>query len=76
MNDCPAIVIVPERTVVPVLAATLYATVPDPFPLAPDVTVIHGTPLTAVHAQPGVVPTATVLLLAPEPRVALAGVIV
>lgn len=76
MNVCPAIVIEPERTVVPVLAATLYLAVPEPLPLAPDVIVIQGTPLTAVHAHPGVVPTAIEPVLAPAATVAFAGVIV
>ena len=38
-------------------------TVPFPVPLAPDVTVIHDTLLTAVHAQP--LPAVTVTL--PDP---------
>jgi hypothetical protein len=48
----PAIVTVPEREAVPVLAAVLRLTVPLPEPEAPAVTVIHETLLTAVHAQP------------------------
>ena len=38
-------------------------TVPFPVPLAPDVTVIHDTLLTAVHAQP--LPAVTVTLADP-----------
>ncbi len=40
------------RPVVPVLAAALYATAPEPVPLAPDVTVSHDALLLAVHPQP------------------------
>ena len=46
----------------PVLAATLNLTVPSPVPLAPDVIVIHGSLLTAVHEQLAVVLTATLPL--------------
>jgi len=53
----PAIVIVPLRDVVPGFAVTSYETVPFPLPLAPAVTVIHATLLTAVHVHP--VPTET-----------------
>ena len=76
MNVWLAIVIDPERIVFPVLAATLYATVPGPVPLGTEVIVIHGTLLTAVHAQPDVVPTAMVPLPAVDPNVEFAGVIV
>jgi hypothetical protein len=38
-----------------VFEATVKLTVPGPLPLAPVVTVIHGTVLAAVHAQPPVV---------------------
>ena len=72
----PAIVSVPTRFVVPVWAATLNATVPDPVPAAPAVTVIHAALLTAVHTHPA--PALTVVL--PEPPAAgidrLAGEIV
>jgi hypothetical protein len=54
---------------VPVLAATANVTVPLPSPLAPAVTVIHDTPLTAVQLQPAVVVTVTVPLPAPWPTV-------
>ena len=43
----------------PVFAAMLRPTDPLPVPDAPDVTVIHGAPLDAVHAQAAVVVTAT-----------------
>jgi hypothetical protein len=47
----PATVSVPDRFG-PVAAATANVTVPDPLPLAPEVIVIHGCALEAVHAQP------------------------
>ena len=56
----PATVSVPVHGLVLVLAATEYATVPDPLPLAPEVIVIQETPLDAVHAQPERVVTDTV----------------
>ena len=59
----PAIVNVPVRPVVAVLAATLKFTVPLPDPLAPDVTVIQVALLTAVHPQP--VPAVTFVLPVP-----------
>jgi len=59
----PAIVSVPARLVVPVWAATLNATVPDPVPAAPAVTVIHAALLTAVHTHPA--PALTVVLPGP-----------
>ena len=63
VNVDPAIVSVPVRLVVPVLAALLNVTVPDPEPDAPALTVIHATLLTAVHEQP--VPAVIVLLPVP-----------
>jgi hypothetical protein len=54
---------VPVRAL-PVLAATLRPTEPFPLPDAPEVIVIHGTPLVAVHVQPAAVVTATVVVLA------------
>ena len=48
----PAMVAVPVRGVVTVLAATDRATVPLPLPLAPLVTVSHDAVLAAVQAQP------------------------
>jgi hypothetical protein len=61
---CPAIVSVPVRGVVEVLAATLYDTVPVPVPLLPLVTVIHVVLLlTPVHVQP--LPVVTVADRAP-----------
>ena len=60
VNVDPAIVSVPTRLVVLVLAAMLKVTVPDPEPDAPALTVIHAALLAAVHWQP--VPAVTVLL--------------
>jgi len=57
VNVRPAIVMVPDRAGPPV-DATVKFTVPFPFPLEPDVIVIHGCALVAVHAQPA--PAATV----------------
>jgi hypothetical protein len=62
VNICVAIVIVPARSM-PVFAATLKPTVPLPLPEAPDVTIIHDEPLTAVHAHAAVVVTVTVPVL-------------
>lgn len=50
MNVWPPAVIVPERGVDDVFAATVNDTVPLPEP--PPVTVIQPTPLVAVHEQP------------------------
>jgi len=61
VNVRPAIVSVPERPG-PFVEATVKLTVPLPFPLAPDVTVIHDWPLVAVHAQPAPDVTDTELL--------------
>jgi hypothetical protein len=58
-NTCPAIVSDPLREDVDVLVATLYVTCPFALPVAPDVTVIHGTPLDAVQAHPVALVTAT-----------------
>ena len=63
LKVAPAIVSVPERLVVAVLAATLKEVVPGPVPLAPPVTVIHAALLAAVHAHPA--PAVTVLLPVP-----------
>ena len=52
-------VTVPVRKA-PVLAATVYATLPFPVPVAPDVTVIHDALLLAVQIQPAAVVTPTV----------------
>jgi hypothetical protein len=66
VNVEPAMVSVPVRLVVPVLAATLNVTGPDPEPEAPEVTVIHVALLAAVHRQPA----ATVTVLLPVPPAA------
>ena len=62
---CSAIVTVPERAP-PVLAAMRNATDPLPLPCAPDVMVIHGALLFAVHVQPFNVDTATFAAPAPS----------
>src|SRR6187455_3746384 len=50
---CPAMVSVPVRGLILLLAAALNATVPLPLPLAPPVTVSHDVLLlTLVHAHP------------------------
>jgi hypothetical protein len=59
VNVWPAMVRVPVRDVVLVLAATLYPTVPLALPLAPEVIVIQLALLTAVHVHPVPALTAT-----------------
>ena len=54
----PAIVSVPVRAP-PVLASTVYLTVPLPVPLLPLVMVIQFAPVVAVHGQPDGVVTVT-----------------
>jgi len=61
----PAIVIVPVRLAPEVFAETEYPTIPFPLPLEPDVTVIQGTLLTAVHEQPEPATRVTLTVLAP-----------
>ena len=67
VNVWPAIVSVPERGDVSVLAATENCTVPLPVPDAPAVTVSHETLATAVHAHPAVVVTSTDPVVLPAP---------
>ena len=55
----PAIVTVPFRELLVLLAATLICTVPLPDPEPPDVTVIHDALLVAVQLHPLVAVTAT-----------------
>src|SRR5882672_4572781 len=62
LKDCPPIAIDPFRAVVPVLAATVYVTVPKPLPLMPELIVIHPAPLAALQVQPVVVVTVIVPL--------------
>jgi len=57
---CGPIVTVPVRAAVPVCAATVSVSVPELSPLALAGSVIHGTRLTPVHAQPASVSIATV----------------
>jgi hypothetical protein len=49
----------------PVFGSTLNRTEPFPLPLAPDVMLIHGALLVAVHVQPPVVDTCTFVSLSP-----------
>jgi hypothetical protein len=65
----PAIVNVPVRLVVAVLALAVNDTAPDPVPAAPELIVIHGALLTALQTHP--VPAVTVLLPVP-PAAAIA----
>jgi hypothetical protein len=67
VNVCPAIVTVPVLAFVG-LAATAKVTVPFPFPITPDVTVIHESLLTTFHVQPLAAATLTV---GPTPPAAL-----
>ena len=70
----PPMVSVPERDP-PVVAAAVYWTVPLPLPLAPDVIVIHGALLVAVHAQPAAAVTATLPVPPAGATLALVGAI-
>lgn len=63
VNVVAAIVRVPVRAVVPVLGATVNATLPGPDPLPPEVIEIHEALLLASHGQAG--PVVTMLLLLP-----------
>ena len=63
---CSAIVSVPVRCWTTAFAATVNVTVPPPLPLAPDVIVNHASLLTAVHAQPAIVVTVTVVPAPPD----------
>lgn len=77
VKERPAIVIVAVRESVPVFAAALYPTVPDPVPLAPLVMVTHVDPLEAVQLQFDVVVTVTVpVVAADDVRVVDVGAIV
>ena len=60
VNDWPAMVAVPVRADVPVLAATFTETGPPPVPLAPLVMVSQAVLLVAVQAQVAAVVTLTV----------------
>jgi len=57
VNVWPAIVSVPLRAG-PLFAATLNSVEPGPFPLEPEVIVIHDALLDAIHPQPPLVDTA------------------
>jgi hypothetical protein len=60
LNTWPAMVALPVRAVVPVLAATFIVTGPLPVPLAPLVMVSHAALLVAVQAQVEAAVTLTV----------------
>ena len=64
MNVRPAIVSVPIRSA-PVFAAIVKSTAPLPLPLAPEVIINHVALLPAVHAQPAIVVTITVVPVPP-----------
>ncbi len=70
---CPAMVSVPVREDVAVLAAIENATAPFPLPPAPDVMVSHAALLVAVQLQPASVVTAVLLELAAAPGVNVIG---
>jgi hypothetical protein len=75
VNVCPAMVIVPVLAFVG-FAATVKVTVPLPLPMAPVVTVIHESLLTALHMQPLAAATLTVGPTPPDaPTVNVFGVI-
>ena len=67
---------VPVRELDDELAATVYATVPLPDPLAPLVMVIHEDTVVAVHATPAPAVTVTLPELCAAENEALDGVIV
>ena len=69
----PAIVTVPVRGLVLVLAAIEYPTVPVPLPEPPEVMVIQDALLLAVHAQPAAEVTATEPLAAAAETVVAPG---
>ncbi len=69
----PAMVSVPVRGDVAVLAAMENATVPLPLPLAPDVMVSQEALLVAVHVQPAVVVTVLLPEVAAAPGVSEVG---
>jgi len=60
VTNWPATVSVPTRVAPVELAATENVTVPLPLPLAPPVTVMNASLLTALHWQPAAPDTATV----------------
>jgi hypothetical protein len=73
LNERPAMVTAPVRCVIALFAVTRMVAVPFPEPLLPEVTVIHETPLVAVHAQPLPAVTATVVVSPPVTTALLAG---
>ena len=73
MKIWPAIVAVPERALPELLVVALSVTVPRPVSDAPDVTVIQGSLLVAVHAHAGAAETNTFVVPAPAPVETLTG---
>jgi hypothetical protein len=71
----PAMLALPVREAVPVLAAMLMNTVPLPVPLAPLVIAIHGVLLAALHTHPVAAVTLTLVLCPLAVALVLAGVI-
>lgn len=69
----PATVNDPLRGAVTVFAVTENVTAPLPLPLAPEVTVIHGSFDAAVHAHPAFVTTVRLWDAAPAARVNVVG---
>jgi hypothetical protein len=63
LNVLPAMVIVPVRSAAFGLAATVKLTVPLPLPLAPELTVMNGELLTAVHVDDGQLPVKATLTM-------------
>jgi hypothetical protein len=70
VSVCPAMVTVPMRAVAPVFGAIESPTGPVLVPLAPEVTVIQASLLTAVHEQP--VPATLTLTIVASPPVTAA----
>ena len=65
MNVCPAMVIVPVRSLASAFGAALYDTAPDPAPDAPLVTISQSAFDVAVHAHAGADALTTTLPLPP-----------
>lgn len=73
VNVRPAIVAVPERWALPVLAATVMLTLPLPAPLEPALTVSHEALLVAVQVQELAAVTVAVVTSPPAAAVRLVG---
>ena len=66
VNVWPAMVSVPVREPAPVLAPTLYVTVPSPVPFEPAVTDSHAVFVVAVHVHPALAVTLTLPVVATD----------